>query len=41
VFRDPGEDRYRRHFRAAATDAVWPQAWPDLEIEGSALLPKV
>jgi Uma2 family endonuclease len=41
VFRDPGEDGYRRHFRAAATDAVWLQAWPDIQIGVSALLPKV
>jgi Uma2 family endonuclease len=40
VFRDPSEGRYRRHFRARATERVSPQPWPDVEIEVSALLPE-
>jgi Uma2 family endonuclease len=40
VFRDPGEGRYRQDFRAAASDRVSPQPWPDVEIEVSALFPE-
>jgi Uma2 family endonuclease len=39
VFRDPGEGRYRSHFRARPTDRVSPEPWPDVEIEVSALFP--
>jgi len=40
VFRDPGEGRYRSHFRARGADRVSPQPWPDVEIEVSALFPE-
>ncbi len=40
VFRNPEEGRYRDHFSLPANAQVSPEAWPDLKLDVSSMLPE-